>query len=57
MLGRTMATMFLDRGDAWGDDGDDDLEQGGCLGGIMVRMLWNRRMLGGDDGEDVLAGG
>ena len=33
MFGRTMGEAFWNTEDALGDDGEDVLEQGGCLGG------------------------
>ena len=63
--------MFWNRGNAWEDDGEDVLEQGGCLGGswggssgtegmfgrMIGRVSWNRGDVWEDDGEDVLKQG
>ena len=37
-----------------GDDVEDVLEQGGCVGGMMVGMFCARGDVGEDDGGDVL---
>ena len=46
MLGGMTGRMFLNKGDVWGDDGQDVWKQGGFVGGHLDGQGMFGRMLG-----------